>query len=169
MSNPDDLKRKYSYMFSGQHIALSFYRGWHALLEQLCKDIDLLLGEDKRDFHWVQIKEKLGTIRLYWRIEDLAPATRLTVISSDGTSADFKIVGAKPRYSLEVEEQVLRENISTLIDEAEAATFHICMACGSPGKQRRFRGYIVTLCDEHARQRSKGIDPGYWFDASEGG
>lgn len=169
MSNPRATKKRFPYMFIGDQIELNFYKGWHPLLDKLCQDIDQLLGEDKRAFHWLQIKEKLGTIRLYWRMNDLATTTRLSVISTDGTSADFEIGGAKRQSSHDAKEQVLRSAIDTLIGEAETATSNICMACGSPGRQISFSGYIVTLCRDDARKRHKGLDPGYWFNASEGG
>lgn len=37
----------------------------------------------------------------------------------------------------------------TVVEELEAASAHICEVCGSQGKLRPDRGWILTLCDTH--------------------
>jgi hypothetical protein len=38
-----------------------------------------------------------------------------------------------------------------LIEEAETKSYTICEICGAPGKLRKDRPWIRTLCDEHAK------------------
>ncbi|OLP06661.1 hypothetical protein BLL52_2897 [Rhodoferax antarcticus ANT.BR] len=57
-------------MFAGKNIGLSVLQGWCQTFEALCQDIDAELGDDKRGFHWVQCKEKLGMARWHW---DMGP------------------------------------------------------------------------------------------------
>ena len=66
MITADDLSKRFPYMFSGRNIGLSVGDGWMDLFAKLCEDIDALLGDDKRGFHWVQLKEKFGTARFYY-------------------------------------------------------------------------------------------------------
>jgi hypothetical protein len=47
--------------------------GWHDLLQRLCVRLKAALGDDER-IQIVQIKEKFGTLRVYWRGE-VMPAT----------------------------------------------------------------------------------------------
>jgi hypothetical protein len=39
------------------------------------------------------------------------------------------------------------------IDRATDESFHICEDCGRPGKPRRRRGWVSTLCQAHAKAR----------------
>jgi hypothetical protein len=64
MTTPKQLEARFPYMFAGQNIGFSFYRGWFALFENLCQDIDALLGQGKRGFRWVGIKNGLGELIL---------------------------------------------------------------------------------------------------------
>ena len=144
-SSAQALKDRYSYMFASQNIGFAFYRGWFELLAQLCADIDAALGENQRDFHWVQIKEKFGAYRLYYSLNDKTALT-LDLVAGAGhvrlrpkaepASADAP---ASPA-------QLIRQ----LVSQAEDATTRMCMACGRPAEARSYGGYYLTLCVEHA-------------------
>jgi hypothetical protein len=45
------------------------------------------------------------------------------------------------------------EEMYRAINEAESASYEICEACGEPGTIRN-TGWVQTLCDEHAEERS---------------
>ncbi len=62
----NDLSKRFPYMFNGRNIGLSVGDGWMEVFAKLCEDIDTLLGDDKRGFHWVQLKEKFGSARFYY-------------------------------------------------------------------------------------------------------
>src|SRR5258708_213075 len=60
------LKSRYSYLFAGQHLEHDIAPGWLAIVEQLCRQIDKALAEDEKSaVHFLQIKEKLGSLRAY--------------------------------------------------------------------------------------------------------
>lgn len=63
---PKHIVDRFAYMFEGGNIGLEVADGWLPTLQKLCEDIDAALGEDKRGFHWSQLKEKFGAARWYW-------------------------------------------------------------------------------------------------------
>ncbi len=63
---PQQIVDRFPYMFSGANIGLSMMAGWRQPFETLCQEIDAELGDEKRGFHWSQLKEKLGTARWHW-------------------------------------------------------------------------------------------------------
>jgi hypothetical protein len=63
------LKARFAYMFTGPVISLEFYKGWFPILAGLCMEIDRVLGEHRACFHWVQIKEKFGVMRLHFELD----------------------------------------------------------------------------------------------------
>jgi hypothetical protein len=67
----DQLKVEYPYMFAGPNIGLDMYDGWTQILAQACGEIDAILGENKRRFHFSQNKEKYGSARYYYNSESL--------------------------------------------------------------------------------------------------
>lgn len=82
MSRVHELSKRFPYMFSGRNAGFSVADGWVEVFTKLCEDIDAVLGENKRGFHWVQLKEKFGSARFYhqhdggtdevfWLVDDL--------------------------------------------------------------------------------------------------
>lgn len=57
------------------------------------------------------------------------------------------------------------EAIHDTIARAAEKSFHSCEDCGRPGKLRRRRGWLATLCDEHAKKRRSSTDAGAQRDA----
>lgn len=102
INTPAELKARYTYQFSGPTISVSFTRGWFRIFAQLCDDIDVLLGEDKRGFHWTQVKEKFGVFRAHYQL-GLGVADR---------------------------EPDLRDKLMNLKVAAEVKTSKACAACG---------------------------------------
>ena len=49
------------------------------------------------------------------------------------------------------------EEMHDLISEAEDLSFHICEFCGAKGKRENLKGWITTVCEEHAKDPSKKI------------
>lgn len=56
------LKARFSYMFDSPSSGIDIYRGWLADFASACEQIDALLGDDKRGFHFTQCKV-LGPIQ----------------------------------------------------------------------------------------------------------
>ena len=144
------VKERFPYMFAGDNIGLSMAHGWEPLFETLCVDIDALLGDDKRKFHWTQLKEKFGCARFHWSMDnariasDLISPERLEVAKTSATT--------------------LREKIALLVGEAQAQAQHMCIVCGQPGKVDPADNYMLVLCDEHIRQRAANKLPKFWSE-----
>lgn len=102
--------------------------GWFALLDSLCCQIELLLDLDGASrFRPLQIKEKLGLLRIYFAYVEVSKS------SPEG----------------EAQAVVSREQISALIDRAVERSELTCCECGAPGKIRRRDGWLLTLCNTH--------------------
>lgn len=165
MTTPQQLKRRYPYMFAGPNIGISISRGWMPIFEQLCQDIDVLLGADKRGFHFVQCKEKFGSARWYWGIKPSPPPTPMDLMDERGVS----ILSLEP-IDLEPDSRrgsSLSAQLNTLIKNAESQVHHACIACGAPGVIDRQSSYLLMLCPEHASQRRTGSLAGIWFEENE--
>ena len=105
-----------------------------AHFEKLCEDIDTLLGDDKRKFHWTQLKEKFGSARFHWAV-----------------------VNARTPPELQ-------KTISALVGAAQAKTQHMCVVCGQLGQIDYSQPHMLMLCDEHVRQRSENKLPNFWCE-----
>ncbi len=152
-STAQALKERYPYMFAGQNIGFAYYRGWFEMFVQLCADIDAALGENKRGFHWVQIKEKFGTYRLYYRLEDNAPMT-LDIVSGAGHVR----VRSKPDLASANAPVAPAHRIRTLVSQVEGATGSMCMACGASARVKSYDGNYLNLCGRHAPDMSFAHD-----------
>lgn len=157
------LQEKFPYMFNVDHIGIDVAPGWMPGFQKLCEKIDERLGADKRGFHWRQCKEKFGSARWYWKMDGHRSSLRVDLISDIGVvETVFKSVETgKPERSL-------YEQIVELIEKTEAQTRDACIVCGERGKGDEKDGYVLILCEEHARQRSIGNLPSIWFDEDEG-
>lgn len=165
-ATPRELKARYPYQFAGPHIGLSFYKGWMPVFAQLCADIDVLLGPNKRGFHWAQLKEKLGSARWYCEMESLLKPDDLDV-----DLTHLSIAQANERYErlTDPQERALQRRIYELKREAEARTQTACVVCGESAEIDRGTGHFLVLCPEHARQRRRGDMEPAWFTDEEKG
>lgn len=134
---PADLRSIYGYMFNGPNIGIEMQKGWFSVFAQLCIDIDNILGKDKSGFHWTQTKEKFGTARYYWTIN-----TRVERCEPDA---------ARNRA------------ITSLVIAAENATCKLCIVCARSALLDKHDGYVLTLCNQHARARRLGHELDIWF------
>lgn len=136
---------RHPHLFAGPLISLDIYRGWFPVLQRLCTDIDATLGDNKTAFRWVQIKEKFGTYRLYYKLRDDAP---MPYVAMPG--AGHVRLRRTPGGSSTEPEVSLAHRIRALVSEAEDATSALCMACGRPAQVRSYGGNYLNLCDRHA-------------------
>lgn len=141
MTTPRSLKARFAYQFSGPMISMSLTRGWFTIFEQLCKDIDYALGNDKRAFHWVQIKEKFGSARVYFQMA----------------------------AGISDKEPELMTKLLELKNEAEGASSKVCAACGQPGTIERDTGWMLALCARHREQQEAGTLASIWLSDNEEG
>lgn len=113
--------------------------GWHDIVDQLCTALETELGENAGQHVLVaQIKEKLGTLRFYYRFvrdeadEDAELSSRRFEASDPGQPTD---------------EQSAR--VRALVDAALLESESTCSQCGAVGALRNIDGYPTTLCDPH--------------------
>ncbi|MDR3453337.1 MAG: hypothetical protein P4L96_11125 [Rhodoferax sp.] len=159
-STAQALKDRYPYMFAGKNIGFAIYRGWFEMFAQLCADIDAALGENQRGFHWVQIKEKFGSYRLYYSMERDVDDVSMTYEAVPGPGH----VGLRPKAELAgaVAPASPAQRIRQLVNRAEDATTQMCMACGQPAEADCYDGYYLTLCKEHAPDRRLSHSSPLW-------
>ncbi|MFZ4479088.1 MAG: HAD domain-containing protein [Rhodoferax sp.] len=124
MTTPNQLNRRYPYMFSGENVGISIPRGWTAIFEALCIDIDQTLGTDKRGFHFTQCKERFGSARWYsYTVEQLREifsaeiAGQLVGVINQNTNASKHwLPGFIPEYQAQWEfESWLSENCAASV------------------------------------------------------
>jgi hypothetical protein len=144
-------------MWEGYNIGISVPRGWIESFATLCVEIDELLGEDKRGFHWVQVKEKFGTARFYWHMQSPGP-THIDDQSPHGHASFKNASSAGEGHS----ESSLQQRIGTLVASAEKETAKRCAMCGAFGNLDSTGGYYLTLCSAHSKQRHDNTLQSMW-------
>ncbi|MDM0001254.1 hypothetical protein QTI24_21790 [Variovorax sp. J22P240] len=144
MTPVEQLQARFAYMFQGESISLEFHEGWLPIFREACEQIDDVLGENKRGFHWVQVKEKYGSARFYYH---LGTSRRLVVDFVDGQGGHALI---KTRTK---EGDSAADRIDAIVDHAEARTYTTCMVCGAAAQTEPYDGYYLTVCAAHAPAR----------------
>jgi len=158
ITTPRELKAAFPYMFARpiDPWAFSFARGWFPIIVRACNAIDALVRDDKYQhrFHWVQTKEKFGTLRLYWHARGMKGA-RVDLVTPTDVRSAVPVPEGKGRDGL-VATQIWR-----IVRAAEEESAHTCIVCGAAGILRRGE-WFLTLCDEHAQKR-RAKDLEIWF------
>ena len=141
MTPVEQLQARFPYMFGRHTVSMEYHDGWFSIFEKACEQIDAVLGEDKRDFHWVQVKEKFGSARFYFR---MGKSTRLVV----------DLIGGQEGHALIKQPTQAGDSISdridAIVDQAEARTCTTCMVCGAAAQTKAYGGYYLTVCAAHA-------------------
>lgn len=168
--NPDQLIATLPYMFAGKNIGISFHRGWQPLFSRLCISIDRLLGPNKRNMHWVQVKEKWGSLRAYTHLDPTDDGNNYApmILSEQQPNGAMKQVG---RFN---EATALGDpvgkHISDLIDATCEEATHTCCVCGRPAEIKNL-GWVACLCDFHEKQflKDRNSLPVYWWNMGSDG
>ncbi len=134
---------------SGPQIPGYVGAGWHPIVMRLMSGIDAMLSDELAEgFQLVQVKEKFGGLRFYFRINgrkdftvDIFGVGRLRVPDQDEE-------GKRPRPPE-------LERIQALVREAEQEAARTCEVCGEPGTLRP-GGWVQTLCEHHAEIKKSG-------------
>lgn len=144
-----ELRAKYPYQFAGQNIGFCVPKGWLSGFAKLCAKVDQALGEDKRGFHWTQLKEKFGSARFYYgfgkhkadaHVDISSPSAAVSsVIRAKGKDKDFEMV---------------RDVIFKMVQDASEETKKACLVCGTHGELDRGDGYMLVLCAVHKASRN---------------
>lgn len=121
----DELKAKYPRLLRPTFHVMC-HEGWVGILDAYFAVVDDAMPEGAV-YEIEQIKEKLGTLRIY--------------DSSYGeTWASVKAVTEAHRL-------------------AEARSYHVCEYCGRPGIWSSRRGYLTTVCEDHAVRDGYRAEP----------
>ena len=152
MTTPRLLIARFPYQFAGRNIGISTARGWLPIFEKLCIDIDQLLGEDKRSFHWTQVKAKFGSGRAYWALNK---ADGPLYVDFQGPEGLITYVSDPSGNQRDAKTAELMKAIGTLVNAAMDKTAESCAVCGAPGKIDQTDGYLLVLCPKHVEQRKK--------------
>ena len=130
-------------MFRGAPPAIFSYLmpGWYDLVDKLCSDIEAVLGtQNLKRFQCLQIKEKFGTLRFYWRYK-AAGRPRVDALVADR----FVSFEAPPNKTAK-----LGQTLQLLVEAACDASEVICETCGQPGRLLCTKGWLITRCATHA-------------------
>ncbi|HVS78343.1 MAG TPA: hypothetical protein VHE11_15495 [Steroidobacteraceae bacterium] len=141
------LKRRYPYLFAGDHLGHDIPPGWLVIIEELCAQIDAALAEaEKPAARFTQIKEKFGGLRAYLSGAPL----RVDIIRDRGAPVSGH--ARAPASS------ALFARLAPLVRQAEERSFQTCLFCGAPGKLRGDRLWLLTLCDMHEPYGYRDLD-----------
>lgn len=148
-----NLQESYPEQFNGPYyLGTSVKSGWAAVVERTLDQIRAALPPDvMAGFHWLQIKEKFGELRMYWAID------YQKVVANDTSAASLTDEAVRAS---------LFRQIDGIVEAAEKASQRTCEHCGQPGRLYS-NGYWATLCDEHATGRLFPPVYGEWLDARE--
>jgi hypothetical protein len=115
----------------------------------LCMELDMLLGnfdeldklnKQRKQFQWLQMKEKMGSARLYFTLGD-QKVTVLDFHYPEGTLSHLML----PKSPTDLFGQ-----IHALVQTAQEETKTTCMVCGGIATTKNYGGYLQTLCEAHS-------------------
>jgi hypothetical protein len=140
------LLRDFPRLLHGNLPDLPYVRGWDGVIRDLLRKIDRLLDDDQAAaFRVMQIKQKFGTLRLYYEVDGLSQM-RLDV--QDGQGLPVHLTGGKSAGLSFPHAQT-----DELISKAEKLTTKICEGCGVPSGLRRHGALYTTRCDACLTER----------------
>ena len=134
------LKLDLPYMF-GRSRYFCHHRGWAGVFYTLCRNIDAVLGTDKRAFRWTTVKEKYGSARFYFELDHL----REFMVDLHQCS---RVVSLRMGGSQDADDEV-RNSIIRLINEAQRATETRCAVCAAVGHVTRQAAWLICVCEMH--------------------
>lgn len=155
MKTPREIRARYPYMFAGPNIGFTIYRGWFQLFANACAEVDSILGSDRRGFHWVQLKEKFGHARWYWRMD---PDPAEVSVRKPVKINEFNQDGTVTRLNLDdptLELTSITDRIDAVIEGAMNITQSTCVCCGASGENHEYKGLYLCLCEDHAKERRR--------------
>jgi hypothetical protein len=148
-SDLSELIERHPSLFRGEPPRVSSHvpRGWFALVDELCVDLETALGDELvQRFAVVQIKEKFGGLRFYFSLDGKED------MFMDFHSPD----GARTVVKQAEDAHPVMNELRTVIANAVKRSQRTCMECGELGKRENFGGWLAVLCDRHAAERCRG-------------
>ena len=114
--------------------------GWYDLVRGMCREISAAYARTGRpvDLIMERIREKLGTMRVYYQFEGQPQIVR--VVEKPGAVITIR---RRP------EETDFQREIADIVQRWEEKSADVCEQCGQPGTLRK-GGWLKTLCDRCA-------------------
>jgi len=82
----------------GPEVESYVYPGWYPLLDHLCGEIErLLTQEETKRFKWLQIKQKFGELRLYFRSDRRDEVQKLVSQAEKASQTICQVCGSHGR------------------------------------------------------------------------
>ncbi len=148
----ENLYRRYGFEFAG---------GWYGLLRE-CLDAIVAryaedgIGMEDIDFVPCQLKEKFGTLRLYYGYTDTGCVNAAIDFLNDGLSMRFE---SEAEGEADDAKAKRRKDIRAIVRTAEQKSECTCEKCGAEGKLRNDSDvgiyWVKTLCDSCHEKRIK--------------
>ena len=150
----DTIKLRFPNQFKGPYyLGTGIGEGWQELVTSACQRInDALTPPELAIFHWIQIKQKFGGLKMYWGPHNTLP---VTVIGPDEIAHLQVETKAAPAFSPETVAK-----IRVIVQRASRQASRTCEVCGSHGRMYP-EGYWQTLCDTHAAEAKKTFPATY--------
>jgi len=130
---------RFAHMFDGPHDGLLILRGWTAILERACEEIDRMIAIKKLRFHWVSLQEVDGVGRFIYGVND---RVRLLVDIQGESRRAFTYVNSELPIAIQ-------RRIDAIVWEAERLTAHSCVVCGAHCQPGTYFGRELPLCSLH--------------------
>lgn len=117
--------------------------GWFDLLYLLCEEIDSAYKKANMppDIVIMQIKEKFGTLRFYFKFEGS---------EQEIYAFDFLSGGG---FRFMQKDTPIHKEISDIVRKYEKKSASVCERCGAAGRLRTERRWVITLCDKCNNER----------------
>lgn len=143
-SDLGDLLSRFQYMFPltglERRRAYVFFRGWLPTFALMCKQIDCILGEDKRDFGWTRIREKFGAPSLSYKMRGRARHVIHAHRPEEVTRIICAPAGSFDPAAVDIQEIVLRREVDLR---------QSCIVCGAKSTITNAPGPWASLCGKH--------------------
>jgi hypothetical protein len=155
-----ELIKRHPALFRGQPPRVRSYllEGWFALVDELCTDLEQLLGDRAEAFAVEQVKEKFGGLRFYWSMQGQPAGFDADIggvrPARDAAEAGISATPFGVRVSITSKDEFSRA-IAARIRRAEDASFTICESCGAAGRLLVTHGWLETACERHERPGAK--------------
>ena len=124
--SPCTLRKRFAYMFCIETVSFEYYAGWMPIIVRACTEIDVALGDDRRNFHWTHIGEKYGSACL-----------RYVIDSATSEEVDVGKPGQPLRILVDrAPSEPVVVAVASIVSKAMGATRITCCRCGAPAQAR---------------------------------
>lgn len=139
-SHVEALVREFPRLLEGKEQRLFLPKGWTHIAERLFRELNELLTDDEAKlFKLLELKEKYGTLRVYYAVG-----------RQGGLNVDVVGLEGHTRFATRLKHRAgfPTAEVEALIQQAEADSEVTCAFCGAPGRLRTNQPWVNVACDE---------------------